>query len=205
METTYTSTAYLWFDTEYTGLDLQRANLLQVAMVITDADLRRMGPPGDDISLFLRLPEGAPVSPWIEENMPDVLAQCRSGAAVSLEEADRRLADCVSRHVVVQAGEDKRRPILAGNSIHADWFLAAKFLPKFSALLHYRHLDVTALKLQWQDWIKGEAFDKDRAELVRRHFPEFHSLGPDRRHDAYYDAQASIAELAFYRSQLHRT
>lgn len=198
------STAYLWFDTEYTGLDLDHAHLLQVALIITDAQLKRLAPPEDDVNLFVRLPDGAKVSPWIEENMPDLLAACRSDRAWSVADVDARLHHAVTRAVTVPGGDDKKRPILAGNSIHADWFLARKYLPRFMSLVHYRHLDVTALKLQWQDYFNpgGEEFAKERVGLIRTHFPESNLPDDGRRHDAYYDVHASIAELSYYRSRL---
>jgi oligoribonuclease len=198
------STAYLWFDTEYTGLDLDCARLLQVALVITDAQLRRLAPKEQDVNCFVRLPAGHKVSPWIEENMPDVLAACRSDAALDAAEVDERLFQHVSRTVTVPGGDDKKRPILAGNSIHSDWFLARKYLPKFMSLVHYRHLDVTALKLQWQDFFNagGEEFEKEKVELIRQYFPESAVSDDGKRHDAYYDVHASIAELNFYRQRL---
>jgi oligoribonuclease (3'-5' exoribonuclease) len=202
MNTAYESTAYLWFDTEYSGLDLDQAVLLQVALVITDAQCRRLAPAEEDLNLVVRLPAGGKVSPWIEENIPDLLKACRGPAALPVDDVDARLAAYISRTVTVPGGEYKRRPILAGNSVHSDWFLARKFLPRFSALLHYRHLDVTALKLQWQDWFKGEEFAKDDPARLREFFPAAVLGASDQRHDAYYDAQASIAELNFYRQRL---
>ncbi|HEY8240295.1 MAG TPA: exonuclease domain-containing protein [Kiritimatiellia bacterium] len=198
-----TSTAYVWFDTEYTTLDINRAALLQVAMIVTDADLKRLTPPDADVNLFVRIPPTVEVSPWIKENMPDLVARCRSADALPIEDVDKRLSDVLDRHVVVPAGDDKRKPVLAGNSIHADWYLAQKYLPGFMSRLHYRHLDVTALKLQWQDWFKGEEFDKSSAALIAENFPDaaLQAAG-GRRHDAYYDVCASIAELQFYRKRL---
>jgi oligoribonuclease len=202
MKIAYESTAYCWFDTEYSGLELDDAVLLQVALVITDAQCRRLAPPEEDLNLFVRLPDGKMVSPWIEENVPDLLLSCRGPDALSVAEVDARLAEYVSRTVTVPGGEAKRKPILAGNSIHCDWFLARKFLPRFLSLLHYRHLDVTALKLQWQDWFKGEEFPKEKPDVLAEYFPEAVLPATDKRHDAYYDAQASIAELNYYRKHL---
>ncbi len=201
MEHSYRSTAYVWFDTEYSTLDLESAVLLQVACVVTDADLNRLFPVEQDVRFHVRLPDGVRVSPWIEENMPDLLRVCRSELALDVAEIDARLAELVGR-VGVPGGEDKRRPVLAGNSIHADWRLAQKYLPKFMKTLHYRHLDVTALKLQWQDWRQGPAFDKDNIEELRTYLPGPKHLLDGRRHDAYYDVLASIAELNYYRHQL---
>lgn len=204
MELPTLSTAYLWFDTEYSSLDLGKACLLQTALVITDVHLKRMAPIEEDINLFIRLPEGHAVSPWIQENMPQLIDRCRGPDACTPEEADQRLADYIDRTVVVPLGDDRKKPILAGNSIHADWYLLRKFLPRMHQRLHYRHLDVTTLKLQWQDHASGDKFEKDDVELVRSSFPDLVTNGDSKLHDAYYDCQSSIAELAYYRQRLFR-
>lgn len=205
MEAFLESSAYLWFDTEYTTLDLDKARLVQVALVITTPRLERVAPMTEDLNLVVRLDPDAFISPWLQETMPDLVQRARSPEAVTVEEADRRLEAYVDRHVVVPLGDDKKKPILAGNSIHADWRLAQRFLPRFSNRLHYRHLDVTTLKLQWQDWMRNEEkFEKDDPELVKKHFSDFNPATLGRQHDAYYDVQASIAELAFYRKKLFR-
>lgn len=202
MDVQYRSTAYVWFDTEYSDLELERARLLQVAAILTDADLQRLHPPEQDVKIYVRLPDDAPVSPWVEDNLKDVLRICRSELALSITEVEQRLLDWLDRYVTLPGGEDKRRPMLAGNSVHADWWLARRYLPRFLSRLHYRHLDVTALKLQWQDWRGGEAFDKDNLALLRSYFPG-PLVGVDTgRHDAHYDVQASIAELNYYRHSL---
>ncbi len=198
------STAYLWFDTEYSTLELAKARLLQVALVITDVHLKRLGRPGDDVNLFIQVPAGEPLSPFVLESMPDLVARCRAPSAVSVEEADQQLAAAIDRAVVVPLGDDKKKPILAGNSIHADWYLLQKFLPMTRQRLHYRHLDVTTFKLQWQDHARGEKFEKDDASLVKKYFPGLAINHQSKLHDAYYDCQASIAELAFYRKHLFK-
>lgn len=198
------STAYLWFDTEYSSLELGKAGLLQLALVITDIHLNRIGPVSDDLNLFIKITDDAPISPWIRENMPELIHRCRSSEAVSVEEADQRMAACLDRNVVVPLGDDKKKPILAGNSIHSDWFLVMKYLPLMYRRLHYRHLDVTTLKLQWQDHALGDKFDKDDASVVKKYFPGFQMNADSKLHDAYYDCQASIAELAYYRKHLFK-
>jgi oligoribonuclease len=202
----YRSTAYVWFDTEYSSLELEQAVLLQVAMRITDADLLPLDPMRRDLNVFVKLPDDAQVSPWISENMPDIVERCRSNDAVDVRDLDAQLAANIERVVTVPGGEYKRRPILAGNSIHADWYLATKFLPNFLKKLHYRHLDVTALKIQWQDLQPGgEEFEKESAAQIAKYCPDPKIDPAAKRHDAYYDVQASIAELAFYRQRLLRS
>ena len=84
MELQYRSTAYVWFDTEYSDLNLEQARLLQVAAILTDADLQRLHPPEQDLKLYVRLPAETKVSPWVEDNLKDVLRICRSELALEL-------------------------------------------------------------------------------------------------------------------------
>ncbi|HKL20166.1 MAG TPA: hypothetical protein VJ904_00080, partial [Tichowtungia sp.] len=72
------STAYVWFDTEFTSLDLDKAQLLQVSVMLTDKDLRRITPPEEDINFYIRVAEGVPLSPWVQKNLPDLVKRCRS-------------------------------------------------------------------------------------------------------------------------------
>ena len=201
-ETPQQTAAYAWFDAEFTSLELERARLLQVALVLTDSQLRRITPPEEDVNLFIRLEPEEAVSPWVQENLPDLVEKCRSTDAVSLETADARLADLLDRWVKNPEKEMAGRPVLAGNSIHNDWFFVRRFLPAFSSRLHYRLLDVSALKIQWND-LQGEAaFDKESLETLNQFWPGgFSAL---QAHDALFDAKASIAELAFYRTHLFR-
>ena len=50
--------AYLWFDTEFTSLDVGRASLLQVSVVATSRELARIMPPDEDLNLYLQIDPG---------------------------------------------------------------------------------------------------------------------------------------------------
>lgn len=200
-ETNKKSKAYVWFDAEFTSLELDHARLLQVAVIVTDTNLRRIAPPEADLNLCIRLEEGDGVSPWVAENLPVLVAQCRSAEAVSIGEADRQIAALLDRYCGIPCAEMADRPVLAGNSVHNDWFLMRKFLPMFGSRLHYRLLDVSAIKIQWQDWAGQPPFDKENIELLNRYFPAA-ALPSVNAHDALFDIKASIAELAFYRAHL---
>ncbi|MBK7973299.1 MAG: hypothetical protein IPK07_08480 [Deltaproteobacteria bacterium] len=194
------SNIYFWFDSEYTTLELDKACLLQVALVITDSELKRLTTdPG--LSMYVRLPPGHEPAAWVKENQADVL---KGSAAQGLPvlEVDRRLAQYVDNAIGPPGDSERFRPILAGNSIHSDWILVRRFLPEFVRRMNYRLLDVTGLKLQWDQYWKGDRFDKDTPEQIRRFFPEAQLDATSVRHDAFFDAQASIAELAYYRSRL---
>jgi oligoribonuclease len=193
--------AYLWFDAEFTSLDTDQARLLQVALLITDPSLKRLTAPARDVNLYIKLTPDVPVSLWVEQNLTDLLVQCRSLNAVPVEEADRRLAQAVDEAVGPAADSIKRRPILAGNTVHMDMALVRKFLPEFARRLHYRILDVSTLKILWNDWFAGPDFDKSNAGLIRQHLPAGIEPPPGGEHDAYADIHASLAELNYYRRQ----
>jgi len=193
---------YVWFDTEYSTLDLESARLLQVAALITDFDLRRVVPREKDISVAIRLAAGDDISPWVRENLPGLVRKCLSPDAVDLSTADDMLSAYVDSVLGGPADLENERPVLAGNSVHADWWLAQKYLPRFMSRLNYRHLDVTAFKLEWKRLNPGKDIGKDRKKFIRRYFPEAYLRKSGSHHDAYFDVQASIAELAFYRRNL---
>jgi oligoribonuclease len=195
---------YVWFDTEYSSLDVGTAVLLQVAALVTDTSLRRVLPQEHDVRLIIRQPKGTKFSRWVEENLPALVKACRSPEAVDVAEADDRLAAYVDAVVGSPAERENHRPVLAGNTIHADWWLIRRFLPRFLARLHYRQMDVSAFKLEWKRLHPDEEFTKENPEIIRTCFPEAVLPVSCSRHDAYYDLQASIAELAFYRQHLFR-
>ncbi len=195
------SGAYVWFDAEFTSLELDRARLLQVAVIITDTELNRIAPPEADLNLCIKLEEGEAVSPWVAENLPALVEKCRSAEAVSIEEADRQIAALLDQYCKTPRAEMDDRPVLAGNSVHNDWFLMRKFLPLFGSRLHYRLLDVSTLKVQWADWVEQQPFDKESVGQLNQYFPGG-GISSANAHDALFDIKASIAELAFYRSKL---
>lgn len=195
---------YVWFDTEYSTLELETALLLQVAALVTDTSLKRVLSPEQDVRLTIRVPAGGTLSPWVEQHLPDLVRASRSSEAVDIEVADKGLAAYVDAAVGFPAERENQRPVLAGNTIHADWWLIRRFLPRFLSRLNYRHLDVTAFKLEWNHLHPEKEFEKENPEIIGRYFPEAVLPASDGRHDAYYDLQASVAELAFYRRFLLR-
>ena len=195
------SGAYVWFDAEFTSLELDQARLLQVAVIVTDTNLQRIAPPEADLNLCIRLEEGEDVSPWVAEHLPKLVEQCRTAEAVTIDEADRQIAALLDQYCGTPCKEMSDRPVLAGNSVHNDWFLMRKYLPLFGSRLHYRLLDVSTIKVQWQDWVEQQPFDKESVEQLNQYFPGG-GIDAANAHDALFDIKASIAELAFYRSNL---
>jgi oligoribonuclease len=209
--TTPASPIYCWFDTEFTSLEMDTASLLQVALVVTGTDLVPIVP--DDcpdvpdsirrrngISVYLQPPDGWEPGTFIAENMPSVVEACRA-SAFDVEDGDRFLSAYLDAAVGAASESIKERPVMAGNSIHADWFFVRRDLKRFHSRLHYRLLDVSSIKIEWRVGRGGPGpeLDKGKAPELRAAFPAA-DLEGGAAHDAYYDAQASLAELAWYRS-----
>lgn len=189
----------VWFDTEYTTLDLDQARLLQVAMVVTDMQGRRIGKPDQDIVTAVRLSPTDTVSDFVLNECGDLVQQARLASTPDADAVDTLLSSRLDQLVGPAAAKVKERPILAGNTIHADWWMARRFLPGFLSRLNYRHLDVSSLKVLWIHSGKGPEFDKENTALLSEHLPGWVLSGARRRHDALYDVMASIAELNYYR------
>lgn len=195
---------YLWLDAEFSSLELETAEILQVSMMATDADLRRLAPPAKDVNLFIRREDDRGISPWVKEHIPHIVRGCLSERAVTLSDAEVRLCRYVDEICGPIETKTDQRPILAGNSVHNDWMLVRKFFPGLLHRTHYRLLDVSTLKLQWMQ-LKGEdPPSKEDVDFIRAYFPDAYLETASGEHDAYYDIQASVAELGFYRKHLLR-
>lgn len=194
--------AYLWFDAEFSSLELETAEILQVAMMATDANLRRLAPPEKDVNLFIKRRDDRGLSPWVKANIPHIIKGCLSAKAVTVEDAEVRLCRYVDEVIgPIQEATDGR-PLIAGNSVHNDWHLARRYFPGLLNRAHYRLLDVSTLKTQWTDWFGKLLPDKESPAFIRQWFPDHVLTEGMAEHDAYYDIQASIAELAYYRHHL---
>ena len=167
----------VWIDCEMTGLDLTTDALIEVACIVTDAELN---PLGDGVSVVIKPPEGA------IEAMGDFVRamHVKSGllpqldGGVTMEEAQGLLVDYVSSHV-----HGGKAP-LAGNTVGMDKAFLDRDMPALMDLLHYRVVDVSSIK-----------------ELVRRWYPRVFFNAPAKTggHRALGDIEDSIQELRYYR------
>jgi oligoribonuclease len=192
---------YLWFDTEFSSLELENSRLLQVAAVLTDSGLSRVAPPEADINICIRLPEGERCSEWVEDNLGELLARCRSDEAVSEDEACRMICAYIDRFAGAAASEKVDRPVMAGNSLQCDWVLTRRFMPAVLDRLSYRILDVSSWKVCWKSLSGATPFEKETSSVVRGYFPGVFNADGE-KHDAHFDVLASIAELNYYKSRI---
>ncbi len=196
---TTTGPYLVWFDTEYSTLELEQAHLLQVAMIITDAEGHRIASPEQDLVTAVRLPLGVTVSDFVANECPAIVKQARCENTPTVADVDQLLATTIDTLIGPKAAKIKDRPVLAGNTIHADWWFAQRDLPQFLGRLHYRMLDVSSLKILWLNAKRGAEFAKEDIALMQEYLPGWSLPEQAQRHDALYDVMGSIAEMNFYR------
>jgi oligoribonuclease len=168
----------VWIDCEMTGLSLQTDALVEVAAVVTDAELTVLG---DGVDVVIRPPDAALAQ------MVDVVREMHTSsglltelaAGTTLAEAEAQVLAYVREHVPVA-----RKAPLAGNTVYVDRGFLARDMKDLDAHLHYRLVDVSSIK-----------------ELVRRWFPRVYFNTPAKHggHRALADILESIEELKFYR------
>ncbi|GAA2069058.1 oligoribonuclease [Microbacterium hatanonis] len=168
----------VWIDCEMTGLDLDVDELVEIAVVVTDFDLRILDP---GFSIVIKPDDSALAS--MSEFVTDMhrssglLEEIPHG--VSLADAEFQALEYIQRFAPVEG-----KAPLAGNTIGTDRMFLAKYMPRIDRWLHYRNIDVSSVK-----------------ELSRRWFPRayFHAPAKDGGHRALADIRESIRELAYYR------
>ena len=173
-----TSDLLVWVDCEMTGLDLINDELIEVAALVTDADLNVLG---DGVDLVIKPSQKA------LEQMGDFVRGMHEASGLltllanglSMADAEQRVLDYVRTFVA----EPGKAP-LAGNTIGTDRAFLARDMPTFERHVHYRSVDVSSIK-----------------ELVRRWYPRVYYQAPTKagNHRALADVQESIEELRYYR------
>lgn len=172
----------VWVDLEMTGLDPERDVVLEIATVVTDANLQRVA---EGPNLVIAQPEDvlARMEPVVAAmHAKSGLTEAVRREGISLADAQRRTLQFVRQHV-----SQARVAPLAGNSVHADRMFLRRHLPELEGWLHYRNVDVSTVK-----------------ELARRWHPAVYQAAPVKSggHRALADIRESIAELRYYRHSL---
>jgi oligoribonuclease len=171
----------VWIDCEMTGLDLGRDALVEVAALVTDAELNVLGA---GVDVVIKPPAEA------LDQMPDVVREMHTASGlltelesgITLEDAEAQVLAYVREFVPLA-----RKAPLAGNTVYVDRGFITRDMPSLDEHLHYRLVDVSSIK-----------------ELVRRWFPRVYFNSPAKHggHRALADIRESIEELKFYRQAI---
>jgi oligoribonuclease len=169
----------VWIDCEMTGLELSRDALIEIAVLVTDADLNAVDP-GLDIVIGCADDVLDTMVPFVKQmHETSGLTDLVRASRVTLGEAENRVLSYIKQFVP----EPKTAP-LCGNSIATDRGFIARDMPELDAFLHYRMIDVSSIK-----------------ELSRRWYPRVYFGQPQKSlaHRALADIVESVQELRYYR------
>lgn len=168
----------VWIDCEMTGLDFKNDLLVEIACVITNAQLEQVT---EGLNIVIQAPvERLEVMDPFVVNMhteSGLLPEIPNG--LTLEAAEQLLFDYITSHIP----EANKAP-LAGSSVHVDRIFLQRDMPRIDSYLHYRIIDVSSVK-----------------ELARRWYPKAYFASPPKtgNHRALGDILDSINELKYYR------
>jgi oligoribonuclease len=175
-------THLIWVDMEMTGLRPEIDRIIEVAVVVTDAELNLLaqGP-----VLAIHQPDAvlAAMDAW------NTATHGRSGLtervrASRVTEADAQAALIAFLRPWVPPGKSP----MCGNSICQDRRFMARTMPELEAYFHYRNLDVSTVKELCKRW---------RPEVAR-------AFAKRSAHTALADIEESIDELRHYREHFFR-
>ena len=169
----------VWVDLEMTGLDPARHVIVEVAALVTDAELNILDE-GIDLVVHATEDELSEMDDYVRtmHSGNGLLAEIER-STVTLEEAEDAVLALIEKHC------DPAHPApLAGNSIATDRMFLREQMPRVDAALHYRMIDVSTIK-----------------ELTRRWYPKTYQNQPAKgmHHRALADIVESIQELDYYR------
>ncbi|HVT65902.1 MAG TPA: oligoribonuclease [Mycobacteriales bacterium] len=175
-----TGDALVWIDCEMTGLDPTTHVLVEIAVVITDAELNVLDE-GLDIVIGADAHHLVAMDPVVHEmHVASGLLDEIRRSATSVEQAEEQVLEYVQRFV-----PERRKAPLCGNTIATDRSFITAYMPRLDDHLHYRMIDVSSIK-----------------ELARRWYPRAYYNAPAKHggHRALADIRESIDELRYYRA-----
>ncbi|PPE69395.1 oligoribonuclease [Caldimonas thermodepolymerans] len=167
----------IWIDLEMTGLYPDRDRIIEIAVVVTDAQLTTRV-------------EGPVFAIHQSDEVLDAMDAWNKGTHGRSGLIDRVKASTITEaQAEEQTIEFLRRFVpkntspMCGNSICQDRRFLANYMPRLESFFHYRNLDVSTLK-----------------ELAKRWKPEVAaSFKKAQKHTALADIHESIDELVHYR------
>lgn len=168
----------IWLDLEMTGLNPEQDRILEIATLVTDANLQILAE-GPLVAVHQSDAQLELMDEWnVRTHTASGLVKRVQDSKLDEDAAVTQTLDFLKRWV--PAGKSP----ICGNSIGQDRRFLYRYMFELEAYFNYRSLDVSTLK-----------------ELACRWKPEI-IVGmkkKNHRHQALHDLRESVAELAYYR------
>ncbi len=170
----------IWIDLEMTGLDTQNDVIIEIATIVTDANLNILA---EGPVLAIHQPDSVldGMDEWnTKQHGKSGLVERVKKSTANEEQAEQATIEFLSEFVAAKTSP------MCGNSICQDRRFLARCMPTLEAYFHYRNLDVSTLKELAKRWLPNVAsgFNKKGAHL------------------ALDDIKESIEELSYYRQHM---
>jgi len=170
-------TNLIWIDLEMTGLIPESDVIIEIATVVTDANLNVIEE-GPSLAIHQNNDLLDGMDDWnTNQHNQSGLVKRVIESKVSTAEAESQTLNFLIKYV------DQGASPMCGNSICQDRRFLYNYMPKLEKFFHYRHIDVSTLKelaVRWKPSIISSTYKKSR-------------------HLALSDVYDSIDELKHYR------
>ncbi len=165
-----------------TGLDPSRHCIVEIATIVTDKQLQVLGE-GPELVIHQNEEALSAMDSWVRNlHQKSGLLEKIQASTTTLAEAEQQNLDFLKRFV------NPGKSPMCGNTVCQDRRFLFHGMPTLEKYFHYRHLDVSTLKILAQNWAP---------DLMK-------NLKKESRHRALDDIRESIEELRFYRENLLR-
>ena len=183
----------IWVDLEMTGLDVASSTIIEIALVITDQDLKELGRwPFGNTGQAIHQPADVleKIDAWGRKTHTKTgLLERVCKSSVDLAAAEQEALALVQKYCPQPGSKRTAGCPLAGNSIGHDRAFLQAYMPTLEQYTSYRNVDVSTIK-----------------ELVKRWHPgDLYVKADTGKHSAMPDILASIKELQHYRSKVFRS